>query len=83
MLTRLRQLALHPGLIPKNYLQQLEAAEENADKPHIELTPVEKIRLQGVLAQAIQDLEECPICFNALGENPRITTCAHWFCLSW
>ena len=86
MLTRLRQLALHPGLLPSNYLEQLRAtveAEENmVEAPAIQLTPEDKIRLQGMLAQAIEDNEECPICFGIL-ENPRITSCSHSFCLAW
>lgn len=86
MLTRLRQLALHPGLIPINYLEQLRLAdsEENPDEPHqtIPITPADKIRLQSLLAQAIEDQEECPICFNILDE-PRITSCTHFYCLPW
>lgn len=86
MLTRLRQLALHPGLVPANYLEQLRASAESDDDavqaPVIRLTPEDKIRLQGLLAQAIEDSEECPICFDIL-ENPRITSCSHAFCLAW
>ncbi|EPQ57350.1 hypothetical protein GLOTRDRAFT_74086 [Gloeophyllum trabeum ATCC 11539] len=80
MLTRLRQLALHPGLVPVNYLEQLRAAEQNGDAPPpVVLTPKEKIRLQSALAQAIEDNEECPICFSILSD-PRITSCGHPFC---
>ncbi|EGO00039.1 hypothetical protein SERLA73DRAFT_167889 [Serpula lacrymans var. lacrymans S7.3] len=80
MLTRLRQLALHPGLVPSDYLEQLRA---NEDAPHaaIEITPAEKLRLQALLAQLIEDSEECPICFSILTE-PRITSCAHSFCFA-
>ncbi|PCH43964.1 hypothetical protein WOLCODRAFT_133049 [Wolfiporia cocos MD-104 SS10] len=84
MLTRLRQLALHPGLIPANYLQRLRdasAADEEAPRSVIQITPEDKIRLQGILAQSIEDNEECPICFDILNE-PRITACAHLFCLA-
>ncbi|KII92184.1 hypothetical protein PLICRDRAFT_133581 [Plicaturopsis crispa FD-325 SS-3] len=83
MLTRLRQLALHPGLLPANYLEQLRAAEQNEDAPHTtkQLTPQERIHMQNLLAKAIEDCEECPICFNIL-EDPRITSCAHPFCLA-
>ncbi|KAJ2925137.1 hypothetical protein H1R20_g11960, partial [Candolleomyces eurysporus] len=82
MLTRLRQLALHPGLLPANYLEELKAAEENSkgDKPAIPVTPEQKLKLQDMLAQAIEDCEECPICFNVL-DDARITSCAHMFCV--
>lgn len=36
--------------------------------------------LQATLWQAIQDAEECSICFDALN-NPRILPCSHYFCL--
>ncbi|THH01129.1 hypothetical protein EW026_g1526 [Hermanssonia centrifuga] len=84
MLTRLRQLALHPGLVPPNYVEQLRITTENEDTssaPAIQLTAADKIRLQGLLAQAIEDNEECPICFGILAE-PRITACSHCFCLA-
>lgn len=85
MLTRLRQLALHPGLLPANYLDELNAAEAataDADKPVKPLTPDEKLKLQDALLQAIEDCEECPICFNVLQDDARITSCAHSFCLA-
>ncbi|GBE78013.1 hypothetical protein SCP_0108950 [Sparassis crispa] len=83
MLTRMRQLALHPGLIPANYLEQLRAADQDEDVPMeaVNVTPEEKARLQDVLAQGIEDNEECPICFGILAE-PRITNCGHMFCLA-
>jgi SWI/SNF-related matrix-associated actin-dependent regulator of chromatin subfamily A3 len=84
MLTRLRQLALHPGLVPSNYLEQLQIAEENDGvlTSVVKISPQDKIRLQGLLARAVEDNEECPVCFNIL-TNPRITGCAHSFCLDW
>lgn len=84
MLTRMRQAALHPGLVPASYLEQLRAADVNEDAPAraVLVSPEDKIRLQGLLAQAIEDCEECPICFGILAE-PRITSCAHAFCLPW
>lgn len=82
MLTRLRQIALHPGLVPSNYLEQLSHVGEESEGPIVKLTPQDKIRLQAVLAQAIEDNEECPICFGIL-DNPKITPCAHSFCLPW
>ena len=83
----MRQLALHPGLIPANYLEQLRIAEEAgtdsvASQASIQLKPEDKLRLQGILAQAIEDNEECPICFDIL-DQPRITSCSHMFCLPW
>ncbi|KAH8108075.1 SNF2 family N-terminal domain-containing protein [Cristinia sonorae] len=85
MLTRMRQLALHPGLIPARYLEQLRAAEEAgedslAPKAAMQLKPEDKNRLQAILAQGIEDNEECPICFGIL-DQPRITSCSHMFCL--
>jgi len=84
MLTRLRQIALHPGLLPPNYLEQLRAAEDDKEAAHVALsiTQDQKHRLQSLLVQAIEDNEECPICFCILN-NPRITACAHPFCLAW
>jgi SWI/SNF-related matrix-associated actin-dependent regulator of chromatin subfamily A3 len=83
MLTRLRQLVLHPGLIPANYLEQLKVSEDS-NQPHsvIQVTPAERIRLQGMLFQAIEDNEECPICFGIL-TDPRITYCMHAYCFPW
>lgn len=83
MLTRLRQLALHPGLIPGNYLEQLQMSGDG-DQAHsvIQVTPAERIRLQGLLFQAVEDNEECPICFGVLGD-PRITPCTHTYCFPW
>lgn len=83
----MRQLALHPGLIPANYLEQLRRAEEAgtdsvASQANIQLKPEDKLRLQGILAQAIEDNEECPICFGIF-DQPRITSCSHMFCLPW
>ena len=84
LLTRMRQLVLHPGLLPPNYLEQLrggESADDDAPAP-VQITPQERSRLQSILAQGIEDCEECPICFGVL-EVPRITFCGHMFCLPW
>ena len=82
MLTRMRQLALHPGLLPPNYLAKLREADDDAPGAAVQISPADKIRLQALLAQGIEDNEECPICFNIL-DQPRITSCAHMFCLAW
>ncbi|KAF8897054.1 SNF2 superfamily protein [Gymnopilus junonius] len=84
MLTRMRQIALHPGLVPVNYLEQLRSTDANIGSASkaIALTPEEKFALQGRLAQAVEDCEECPICFQVLSNESRITTCAHPFCLA-
>ncbi|KAF8161207.1 SNF2 family N-terminal domain-containing protein [Crassisporium funariophilum] len=85
MLTRMRQIALHPGLVPANYLEELSASVasdmEGAAKPII-ITSTERLRLQDLLAQAIEDCDECPVCFGVLPNDARITTCAHMFCLA-
>lgn len=58
MLTRMRQLALHPGLVPLNYLEQLQATEEEGDAPPaMRITPADRVRLQSQLAQIIEDCE--------------------------
>ncbi|KAG2362277.1 SNF2 family N-terminal domain-containing protein [Suillus spraguei] len=83
MLTRLRQVALHPGLLPPNYLEQLRATEDNEETARVALPVTQKQRrlLQSLLAKAIEDSEECPICFDVLND-PRITACSHPFCLA-
>ncbi|KAG9316303.1 hypothetical protein JVU11DRAFT_2334 [Chiua virens] len=81
MLTRLRQLALHPGLIPSNYLDQLRASGGCAGGDAIQMTPELKFKLETLILQAIEDNEECPVCFNIV-TDPRITPCAHVFCLA-
>lgn len=58
MLTRMRQLALHPGLIPVDYLEQLQAEEDHGENPPaIRITPADKVRLQSQLTQIIEDSE--------------------------
>lgn len=81
MLTRLRQLVLHPGLIPSDYVEQLRHKDEDQDDHRIIVTPEEKAHLQSLLLQAIEDNEECPVCFGVL-DDPRITACSHRFCLA-
>ncbi|KAF8527760.1 SNF2 family N-terminal domain-containing protein [Gautieria morchelliformis] len=83
LLTRLRQLTLHPGLIPGDYVEQLRCMGETPDKPApaIPITSGDRIRLAALLARAIEDREECPICFD-ITSDPRITPCAHIFCLA-
>ncbi|CDO69292.1 hypothetical protein BN946_scf184976.g11 [Trametes cinnabarina] len=82
LLTRLRQLVLHPGLLPPHYIEKLrnEDPDEDSDVP-VQITAQERMRLQALLAQGIEDCEECPICFGELSE-PRITFCGHMFCLA-
>jgi len=66
------------------WIQELRAASKHVEHPDIpvsELTSQERIALQLRLYQAVQDVEECSICFNSL-ENPRILPCTHYFCLS-
>ena len=85
MLTRLRQLALHPGLVPSRYVDELrnrDMSVARGPRPAIKLKPQDKFKLQAVLAKLIEDCEECPICFGTLSD-PRITSCSHAFCLAW
>lgn len=82
MLTRMRQAVLHPALVPPSYLEQLRSPLSTDDSVNIaSLTSEEKARLQSLLLQLIEDSEECPVCLSSL-ENPRITPCAHAFCLA-
>ena len=57
---------------------------EDEDQAHsaIQVTPAERIMLQGLLFQAMEDNEECPICFGVL-VDPRITPCTHAYCFPW
>lgn len=72
MLTRMRQLALHPGLVPQNYLEQLQVEEEHGDNPPaIRITPADKVRLQSQLAQIIEDSEVISLCHLIL--SPELT----------
>ncbi|KAJ3805975.1 SNF2 family N-terminal domain-containing protein, partial [Lentinula aff. lateritia] len=81
MLTRMRQLALHPALLPRDYLEQLKQIDVGKSN-NIDLTPESKQRLQARLSQAIEECEECPICFSVPVEAEiKITSCAHVFCL--
>ncbi|TEB14595.1 hypothetical protein FA13DRAFT_1602234, partial [Coprinellus micaceus] len=81
MLTRLRQFVLHPGLIPANYLDELKKAEAGAVEIRAgPFTPEEKSKLQEALHRAVEECEECPLCFDVLRDDAVITTCAHSFC---
>ncbi|KAF8342156.1 SNF2 family N-terminal domain-containing protein [Cantharellus anzutake] len=84
MLTRLRQLALHPALVPRSYLEELtlQNMEDENTNGHssVSLSHEDRRRLQNLLFQFAEDNEECAICFDVL-RDPRITPCAHAFCL--
>ena len=84
MLTRLRQIALHPGLVPGTFLNELRNGKINDDPAlrAIVVTPADREKLQEFLAQAIEDSEECPICMDILND-PRISSCGHIYCLAW
>lgn len=83
MLTRMRQLTLHPSLVPRNYVDELRTSlhlDGNASSAsRIIITPEEKLKLQHKLFQITEDSEDCPICFDAL-RDAVITSCAHAFC---
>ncbi|QRW08198.1 SWI/SNF-related matrix-associated actin-dependent regulator of chromatin subfamily A member 3-like 3 [Ceratobasidium sp. AG-Ba] len=80
LLTRMRQIALHPGLVPSDYLDKLRADEAADNALHVAaINPQEKARLQSILFHAEEDSEECAICFDSL-RNPRILPDGHYFC---
>ncbi|PVF99077.1 hypothetical protein CPB86DRAFT_784078 [Serendipita vermifera] len=86
MLTRLRQIALDRRLVPATYLDDLTQITNNHRShstpnhpPSAPISEQECSRLQDLLAEAINNSEECPICFDTLND-PRITVCAHRFC---
>ncbi|KAF8588628.1 hypothetical protein K439DRAFT_1651796 [Ramaria rubella] len=83
LLTRLRQLTLHPALVPPDYIDQLRTVSEDSNKPApaIPITSQDRTKLSALLARAIEDREECPICFDTTSD-PRITPCAHVFCFA-
>ncbi|KAF8556100.1 hypothetical protein OG21DRAFT_1506885 [Imleria badia] len=83
MLTRLRQIALHPGLVPRDYVDKLRANEDinSSHGSAVQITPELKAKLETLILQAIEDNEECPVCFNVF-TDPRITSCTHVFCLA-
>ncbi|QRV93979.1 Helicase conserved C-terminal domain [Ceratobasidium sp. AG-Ba] len=75
-----RQIALHPGLVPGDYLDKLRADEAADNALHVAaINPQEKARLQSILFHAEEDSEECAICFDSL-RNPRILPDGHYFC---
>ncbi|KAJ7780541.1 SNF2 family N-terminal domain-containing protein [Mycena maculata] len=84
LLTRMRQLVLHTDLVPASYIEELRTSDETDDHAPgqaIVVTPTYKLRLHAKLAQAIEECEECPICFNIM-EDAKITSCAHAFCMA-
>ncbi|KAJ7076375.1 SNF2 family N-terminal domain-containing protein [Mycena belliarum] len=85
MLTRMRQLVLHTGLVPASYIEELRSSDGTEEDAHakaaIVVTAADKLRLQAKLAESLEELGECPICFDVM-KDPRITSCAHIFCFS-
>ncbi|KAG8892575.1 hypothetical protein FRB99_002625, partial [Tulasnella sp. 403] len=80
ILTRLRQLALHPALLPPNYLEDLRRQRDMGHAGDVNyVSPEVRVKLQRLLSKAIRDGEECSICFDVLND-PRILPCAHYFC---
>jgi SWI/SNF-related matrix-associated actin-dependent regulator of chromatin subfamily A3 len=80
----LRQITLHPGLVPSDYVDDLKGQLGDFDgiaaPPVKQITSQDKLRLQTILARAMDQMEDCPVCFEPL-RDPRITTCAHYYCL--
>lgn len=67
----LRQFSLRPGLVPKDYLEQLKARRDSDNKtnPQIALTAADRSRQESQLLQAIEDLDECPVCSSNFQVN--------------
>ncbi|KAF8318099.1 hypothetical protein DL93DRAFT_2054681, partial [Clavulina sp. PMI_390] len=83
MLTRMRQLILHPGLVPSTYVEELRNSltegSHSHSTPSVVISAEERRKLQNKLFQVTEDNEECPVCFDAL-RDAVITPCAHAFC---
>ena len=79
LLTRLRQLALLSTLVPPNYIDDIQKDEQRHASTE-NLSDEVRRRLLFKLKAAVDDAEECPICFDAL-TKPRITMCGHSYCL--
>lgn len=87
MLTRLRQIVLHPKLIPSNYIKELENAvqEDKQNKPGqlIRVSPELKVKLQLKLAQLTEDCQVCTQntwirAFEILRQKKRNAQYASW-----
>ncbi|KAF5393242.1 hypothetical protein D9757_000687 [Collybiopsis confluens] len=78
MLTRMRQLALHPALIPRDYLEQLKQNDNIAQPNHITVTSEIKQKLQAKLAEAIE--ESVDIFSVSLGKSlaTAVSIHTHW-----
>ncbi|KAM0793313.1 hypothetical protein ACM66B_000771 [Microbotryomycetes sp. NB124-2] len=83
-LLRLRQLCLHPDLVPMSIIEALEKTSEaqapgqaGAQMDNVDETRMQT--LQKTLRQLIDDLEECSICLDVM-QNSRILPCSHAFC---
>ncbi|KAK9240018.1 SNF2 family N-terminal domain-containing protein [Lipomyces kononenkoae] len=73
-LLRLRQICNHKGLCG----ERLRSVADITDKQVVEATHDSIMALQLLLQAAIDNEEECPICFETL-HDPRITLCKHIF----
>ncbi|KAK9467130.1 SNF2 family N-terminal domain-containing protein [Lipomyces arxii] len=73
-LLRLRQVCNYKGLCGK----RLKGIADIASKEVVEATCDNIMALQLLLQTALENDEECPICYERL-HNPRITLCKHVF----
>ncbi|KAK7203594.1 helicase-like transcription factor HLTF/DNA helicase RAD5, DEAD-box superfamily, partial [Myxozyma melibiosi] len=74
-LLRLRQICNHQQLCG----ERLRGIADIEEKEVVEPTHDNIMALQLMLQAAIDENEECPVCFEVLQE-PRITLCKHIFC---
>ncbi|KAF8756387.1 HIRAN protein [Rhizoctonia solani] len=83
LLTRMRQIALHPGLVPSDYLQQLQSGEKyGGNDPQRITSSVLKKKLDSkIFCSGPRRIVKkfCAICFDNL-KNPRILPDGHYFC---
>jgi SWI/SNF-related matrix-associated actin-dependent regulator of chromatin subfamily A3 len=69
MMTRLRQLCDHQGLVPHDFVSKLKDLARNE----------ESAKVVEILRAAVDSGEECIVCLDELSA-PVITPCKHYYC---
>lgn len=87
-LARMRQLSNERRLVPEDLIELIQSADygaavdsSTAEDGSMNMTPVQVEDLRTILEAAIENQENCPICYEALTreEDPVITYCKHFF----